>query len=163
MIFLLRNFVNLKITPCSLDWVCKILEIWSISWYFWSFKTLFVVSFLAFFSRSFTIAGLHKVIPLVNTNLKDNGYSLHQSRASFWKIIVLDRVFNKYLLFLSLNCIRNELKNHSQPYSCWLDDNIYHFQECVMMKTNILIRPYFSLLYSIILIVFHLLNTSDIT
>ena len=44
-----------------------------------------------------------------------------------WKIIVLDRVFNKNPLFLSLNCIerseaaislKNKLKNHPQPYSC---------------------------------------------
>ena len=44
-----------------------------------------------------------------------------------WKIIVLDRVFNKNPLFLSLNCtgrleaaisLKNKLKNHPQPYSC---------------------------------------------
>ena len=41
-----------------------------------------------------------------------------------WKVIVLDRVFNKNPLFLSLNCIerseaaislKNKLKNHPQP------------------------------------------------
>ena len=39
------------------------------------FKTFFIVSFLAFFLRSFKIAGLHIAIPVVNTNLKDTGYS----------------------------------------------------------------------------------------
>ena len=43
------------------------------------------------------------------------------------KIIVLDKVFRKNPLFLSLNCIerseaetslKNKLKNHPQPYSC---------------------------------------------
>ena len=110
MIHLLQNFINLKISPSSLDWVCKRLEFWSISWYYWSIKTFYVVSFLAFFLRSFTTAGLHIAIPLVNTNLKDTGYS--------------DRVFNKNPLFLSLNCIerseaaislKNKLKNHPQP------------------------------------------------
>ena len=138
MIFLLQNFANLKISPCSLDWVSKTLEFWSISWYFWLFKTFFIVSFLAFFSRSFTIACLH--IPLVNTNLKDTGYlrildTLFTDLEYLWKIIVLDRVFNKNPLFLSLNYIerseaaiplKNELNNHPQPYSCWLDD-IYSF------------------------------------
>ena len=52
MILLLQNFANLKILPCSLDWVCKISEFWSISWYFWSLKTFFIVSCSAFFSRS---------------------------------------------------------------------------------------------------------------
>ena len=41
-----------------------------------------------------------------------------------WKVIVLDRVFNKNPLFLSLSCIerfeaaislKNKLKNHPQP------------------------------------------------
>ena len=136
---MLQNFANLKISPYSLDWLCKVLEFWSISCYFWSFKTFFIVRFLAFFSRSFTIAGLHIAIPLVNTNLKDTGYSFYRSEKLenyLWKIIVLDRIFNKNPVFLSLNCterseaamsLGNKLKNHPQPYSCWLDDNIYHF------------------------------------
>ena len=141
MIFLLQNFANLKISPGSLDWVSKTLEFWSISWYFWLFKTFFIVSLLAFFSRSFTIACLHIAIPLVNTNLKDTGYlrildTLFTDLEYLWKIIVLDRVFNKNPLFLSLNYIersetaislKNKLNNHPQPYSCWLDDNIYSF------------------------------------
>ena len=42
----------------------------------------FSVSFLAFFSRSFTIAGLYIAIPLVNVNLKDTGYSFYRSGVS---------------------------------------------------------------------------------
>ena len=64
-------FANLQISPSSMDWVCKILQFWSISWYFWSFKTFFIVSYLVFFSRFFTNAGLHIANPLVNTNLND--------------------------------------------------------------------------------------------
>ena len=45
MILLLQNFATLKISPCSLDWVCTILEFWSISSYFWSSKTFLIVSF----------------------------------------------------------------------------------------------------------------------
>ena len=63
-----QNVENLKTSPCSLDCVWKILD-------FWSFKTFFIFSFLAFFLLSFTITGLHIAIPSVNTNLKDTGYS----------------------------------------------------------------------------------------
>ena len=67
--------------------------------------------------------------------------------------MVLDRVFSKNPLFLSLNCIErseaaisfeSKLKNHPQPYRCCLDDNIYHFKEFVIMRIVILIRRYFS-------------------
>ena len=47
-----------------------------------SLKTFFIVSFLAFFSGSFIIAGLYTTIPLVNTNLKDTGYSFHRYEIS---------------------------------------------------------------------------------
>ena len=135
MILLLQNFANLKISSCSLDLVCKISEFWSISWYFWSFKTFFIVSFLAFFSCFFTVEGLHIAVPLVNTKLKDTGYSFYRSGVCLenytpWQSFQLNPVF------LSLNCIKrseaaislkNKLKNHLQSYSCWLDDHVYHF------------------------------------
>ena len=132
MILFFQTFGNLKISPSSSDWVYKILEFSSIS-YFWSFKTFFIVSFLAFFSRSFTIAGLYIAIPLVNTNHKGTGCSYRSyaltdtdltDLTDLWKIIVLDRVFNKNPLFLNFNCIKrseaaiplkNKLKNHPQP------------------------------------------------
>ena len=88
MVLLLQNFANLKILPCSLDWVCKVLEFRSISWYFWSLKTLFMISFLAFFLHPFTIAGLLTASPLVNTNLtlwllfNTNGYSFYRCGVS---------------------------------------------------------------------------------
>ena len=75
-------FANLQISPSSMDWVCKILQFWSISWYFWSFKTFFIIIFLAFFSRSFRNAGLHIAIPVVNINLKDTVYSFYRSGVS---------------------------------------------------------------------------------
>ena len=134
-ILLLQKFANWKISTCSLDWVCKILEFWSISRYFWSFKTFCIGSFLEFFSRSFTIAGSHIAIPIVNTNLRALDTLFYRSWVSLenyspWYI------FNKNPLFLSWKYIerseaaiwlKNNLKNHPQPYGCWLDDNIYHF------------------------------------
>ena len=41
-----------------------------------------MVVFWAFFWRSFTNAGLHIGIPLVNINLKDTGYSFYRSGVS---------------------------------------------------------------------------------
>ena len=110
MILLLQNFANLKILPCILDWVCKVLEIWSFSWYFWSRMTFFVVSFSAFFSRSFTIAGLYIAIPLGYIAIPliqvlrtlDIPFPIWNI---FKKINFLDRIFNKSPLFQSLNCI----------------------------------------------------------
>ena len=85
-------------------------------------------------------------------SLEDTRHSFYQSGVSL-EIILLDRVFSKNPLFLSLNYIerseaaislKNKLKNHPQSYSCCLDDNIYHFYEWVMMKIVILVRSYFS-------------------
>ena len=82
-------------------------------------------SFLAFFSRSLVTVGFHLAMSLVNTNFKDTRHSFYRSGA-LSKFIVLDRVFNKNPLFLSLNCIEmsgvaisldTKLKNHPQRYS----------------------------------------------
>ena len=78
MILLLQNLANLKISPCSLNGVCKILEFWSSSWYFWSFKSFFIFSFW----HSFAIIGFHIAILSANTNLKDTGYSFYRSGVS---------------------------------------------------------------------------------
>ena len=56
--------------------------------------TFFTVSFLVIFLRSFTIAGLHIAIPLVNTNPKDTGYSFYRSGVSLENYSPF-RVFNK--------------------------------------------------------------------
>ena len=42
----------------------------------------FLVSFLPFVLRSFTITGFHIAVPLVNTNFKDTEYSFYQSGVS---------------------------------------------------------------------------------
>ena len=95
MILLLQNLANLKISPCSLNGVCKILEFWSSSWYFWSFKSFFIFSFW----HSFAIIGFHIAILSANTNLKDTGYSFYRSGVSLENC--------SYLTFICLYPKRN--------------------------------------------------------
>ena len=67
-----KNFFlhSLHISPCDF----KTFIITSI--------VCFLVSFLPFVLCSFTIAGFHIAIPLVNTNFKDTEYSFYQSGVS---------------------------------------------------------------------------------
>ena len=167
---MLQNFASLKISSCSLNWVCKMVEFWSISWYFLSFKTFSIVSFLAFFLRFFTIAGLHIAIPSVNTNLKDTGYTFYRSGVSL-KIIVLVEFSIKILFFWVwsvLKCLNKQchlkanwkiILNHIA--ADWMIIFIVlgvRFDENSHFDTTL-----FFITYCIILILFHLSNASDIT
>ena len=122
------------------------------------FQNIFMVFFLTFFTRSFTIADLYIAISLVSTNLKGLD-TLFTDLEYLWKIVVLDKIFDNNPLLLSLKCIEKQ-QYHLKTNSKIILNHIA--VDCVMMKIVILIRPYF-LQYTLILILFHLSNTSDIT
>ena len=103
---------------------------------------------------------MHVAVPLVNANLKDTEI-FFTDLEYLWKMIVLDRVFNKNPLFLSLDCtersetaisLKNKLKviiNHI-PIDwmiIFMKMKNYHFDKILLFK-----------LCCIILILFYLSN-----